>query len=412
MNQKIPFHELAKKIAVANSISDESAEVFVRNFFDLLGEIIISGDTVRIKGLGSFSPVEIAGERVVEFNLDKDISDTINAPFAPFEPIELNDDVTDEMLSSVEIEKPSEEPLEEPKEEPLQSQSLVTENVQSESTASIVEPPLEEEIKQEKEEIEELPKTADVEQEPEKEIIENDAEVENVMEEQSNELQPQQSAEHAVETAVEKGISKKNAPTTIDVLEEEPEEYVEHVTSDNESSNGGFGWGFLVGLLVGLALGACAVYLAIDYIFPYGRIADSEEDKVIELAAQEIPAEGVGNMTDSLSSVSADTLKQAVSDPIAVVVEEPVEEPVKAVRCDTVRRGYLIHDMSKKYYGTKEFWVYIYEENKSKIGNPNKMQPGDVLVIPEPEKYGINASSSESLKKARNKAGEILSKYK
>ena len=68
--------------------------------------------------------------------------------------------------------------------------------------------------------------------------------------------------------------------------------------------------------------------------------------------------------------------------------------------------------MAKKYYGNKAFWVYIYEENKSKIGNPNKMQPGDKLVIPDAAKYGIDADSQESLKRAQAKAGEILSKYK
>ena len=203
-------------------------------------------------------------------------------------------------------------------------------------------------------------------------------------------------------------------PSKAAILEEEPEEYVEHVTSDGESGNGNFGWGFLVGLLVGLALGACAVYLAIDYLFPYGRTVEPSEIENTEVIAAEIPDEPVVP-TDSITEEAKESTqpveevnKQEPTPEVAPVAANPA--PVE--RRDTVRRGYLIHDMSKKYYGSKDFWVYIYEENKSKIGNPNKMQPGDVLVIPSPEKYGINASSSESLKKARSKAGEILSKYK
>ena len=52
MNQKIPFHELAKKISGTTSISEESAEVFIKNFFDLLGEVVVDGESVKIKGLG------------------------------------------------------------------------------------------------------------------------------------------------------------------------------------------------------------------------------------------------------------------------------------------------------------------------------------------------------------------------
>ena len=67
--------------------------------------------------------------------------------------------------------------------------------------------------------------------------------------------------------------------------------------------------------------------------------------------------------------------------------------------------------MAKKHYGNKCFWVYIYEENKAKIANPNRVGPGLVLVIPPAEKYGINPSSQASIKAANEKAGKILTKY-
>ena len=55
----------------------------------------------------------------------------------------------------------------------------------------------------------------------------------------------------------------------------------------------------------------------------------------------------------------------------------------------------------------------FFQKVKEKAENDqNKMQPGEVLIIPAPEKYGIDASNPESLRRARNKAGEILSKYK
>lgn len=91
--------------------------------------------------------------------------------------------------------------------------------------------------------------------------------------------------------------------------------------------------------------------------------------------------------------------------------EEPVEQPKSEPVKDTVRAGYLLHDMAKKHYGNKCFWVYIYEENKAKITNPNRVSPGLVLIIPQAEKYGINASSQASIKTANEKAGKILAKF-
>ena len=130
MNQKIPFHELAKRLSAVNSISDESAEVFIKNFFDLLGELIVDGETVRIKGLGSFATVGAGNERVVEFIPDKDISDTLNAPFASFEPVELNVDVTAEMLSEFDAEeRPQVEDMQLPKVEVPEVEHLSEETV-------------------------------------------------------------------------------------------------------------------------------------------------------------------------------------------------------------------------------------------------------------------------------------------
>ena len=57
--------------------------------------------------------------------------------------------------------------------------------------------------------------------------------------------------------------------------------------------------------------------------------------------------------------------------------------------------------MSRKHYGRYEFWVYIYEENKDKIANPNSVSPGLVVVIPPSEKYGIDKNDEESVRKAK-----------
>ena len=109
MNQKIPFHDLSARIASATGISEESAELFVKNFFDLISEALTAGENVRIKEIGSFTVIDVDGERTVEFVPDKEITDVINAPFAMFEAVTLNDDLSDDMLLEVDREQQSEE---------------------------------------------------------------------------------------------------------------------------------------------------------------------------------------------------------------------------------------------------------------------------------------------------------------
>lgn len=471
MNQKIPFHELAKKISGTTSISEESAEVSIKNFFDLLGEVVVDGESVKIKGLGSFSVSSVNGERIVEFIPDKEISEVINAPFESFEPVVLNDGVTTDMLSDVGSEltqtmsdsvssaspdstvKSYPEAIEpvqiahdetapdNQNEQPIPSQELVhtQDDIIEECKSEVVEVTDEGIVVSESRlaGLDEGTLTTNTEplsseEKTDSQVQDNTTLIETGTADAKVATAPDVNTEGGEQKQLE---SKKQevvvvppveiaATTTVKspVLEEEPEEYVEHV-SESESNNGGFGWGFLVGLIVGLALGACAVYLAIDYLFPHGRL--STDNDATESISDDIQEEAVLSIDSVAPPVAEDSVQTvqtensgaeaglAVASPVQPESEKSVSQAqVPAVRRDTVRRGYLIHDMSKKYYGAKDFWVYIYEENKSKIGNPNKMQPGEVLIIPAPEKYGIDASNPESLRRARNKAGEILSKYK
>ena len=130
MNQKIPFHQLSARIASATGISEDSAEIFAKNFFDILSEELIKGETVKIKGLGEFAlHEEENGEKDIRFIPDKDLAETLNAPFAMFESVTLNDEVTESMLS---VEQDQTEPsLPEAKnsEPATKEEAIVCENI-------------------------------------------------------------------------------------------------------------------------------------------------------------------------------------------------------------------------------------------------------------------------------------------
>lgn len=48
----------------------------------------------------------------------------------------------------------------------------------------------------------------------------------------------------------------------------------------------------------------------------------------------------------------------------------------------TVKKGDCLWNISKRFYGKGSLYTKIYNANKDKIKNPNKIYPGQVLVIP------------------------------
>ena len=59
-------------------------------------------------------------------------------------------------------------------------------------------------------------------------------------------------------------------------------------------------------------------------------------------------------------------------------------------------------------YGDVVFWIYIYEENKSLIDMDNYVKPNVRIIIPSPEKYGINAKDANSMQRARDFANVYI----
>jgi nucleoid-associated protein YgaU len=87
---------------------------------------------------------------------------------------------------------------------------------------------------------------------------------------------------------------------------------------------------------------------------------------------------------------------------------EVAEEAAKPVVTDIVTSQIVLVTLAEKHYGSPWFWVYIYEENRSIISNPNNVKPGTEVVIPPAEKYGIDAKDPASVKKAQRLSWELL----
>ena len=111
-------------------------------------------------------------------------------------------------------------------------------------------------------------------------------------------------------------------------------------------------------------------------------------------------------LPDSLT-LPADTLQE---EPIDTLRERtPQEEPKaqskeRVINSETTRvqvqSGDRLTVFALKKYGHKAFWVYIYQENKSKIKDPNNLPVGITIVLPPAKKYEINPRDTNSINKA------------
>ncbi|GHT00905.1 hypothetical protein FACS189421_13370 [Bacteroidia bacterium] len=102
------------------------------------------------------------------------------------------------------------------------------------------------------------------------------------------------------------------------------------------------------------------------------------------------------------------------SDPVAFQIRDSILQdslkinPQKEeVKTRTIRAGERLTLIAESEYGHKAFWIYLYEENKAVMENPNNVPAGLIIKIPPAGKYGINKDDPESVRKAR----ELTAKY-
>lgn len=54
----------------------------------------------------------------------------------------------------------------------------------------------------------------------------------------------------------------------------------------------------------------------------------------------------------------------------------------RGLRTYTVQPLDTLPGVSKKVYGSPDFWQHIYDANRNYIPNPNQLYPGMVIVLP------------------------------
>ncbi len=392
MNKKLTFPELAELLSAATNTSKRMSELALREMFAVISGKLLEGESVKIDGLGVFKvtevnsrrsvnvntgeAIEIPGHSKITFVADKRLAEAVNAPFASFESVVLDDDVTADMLTAIDNAEPAAEPTELAAEPTEPSES---------SEPSEFSKPAE-------------PAEPSEPSEPAEPVAEPAAE--EPAAEPSEFSEPTEPTTEPAAEPVEKEDAQGGA---IHVPQSDDDYYYDD--DDDES------WwqrhrtlkGFLMGVVAGAALYAAADF-AIKYYEDNRKVVSAETIEATDgevVAADTLPS-------DSLADKASpkDSLKPTASTPL----ESAKSTAVKQVT-DTVTGSYFLTRMARRHYGNGHFWVYIYEENKGKISNPNNVRPGTVVVIPDAKKYGIDKDNPQSVEAAKRKEGEIQRKF-
>lgn len=85
--------------------------------------------------------------------------------------------------------------------------------------------------------------------------------------------------------------------------------------------------------------------------------------------------------------------------------------PPQAREKVVLENGKTLRLLALDLFGSKDFWVYIYLENKDVIHNPNIIPIGTELLVPNRTAYLLDATNAEAIDKAKSIADDILKKF-
>jgi len=425
MNTKITFVELASLIAEATSTSKRMCELFLREFFNTVAQALIDGESVKIKGIGTFkvTPVKSGkGDKQeshgrLTFTPDKSLAEALNQPFAQFETVFLDDAVTEEKLDEIDKLYPSYFPetgeLPDPPDYPMppvpdadEIPALALPKAEPSSTtapqpaAKPVQPALAKSVEHTTQAAQKqrTPSSDPAIPKPVKPLmgIPIDGPTAGTSEEEktANAKQPEPKPTPVatpVDDAEEDDEFYRPAPRN--AYSPTQEQLSRQQRSHEWNKNKRWLW---------IALAVVATGLSVWSLSRCG--GDNQPD------ASSQPMAAITD-SDSVAAALTVTVDDETNDKAAKAANEVTETQTAAkpaVVTETITAENVLFTIAEKHYGSPWFWVYIYEENKAKITNPDNVRPGTVVVIPPAEKYGIDAKNPASVKKAQRLSWELL----
>ena len=369
-NEVVVFADLVALLAKSTGTTEALCDSFLRELLALGVEKLTSGNDFLVKGLGTFRQID--GE--VVFEIDNSFADELNSAFDCFEPIELDDDFDEELFG--EAEQETAQPT-----EPVQP---TTEELEDELPPLPADEPETDKAQPEESQPEDI--SIDEPQVDEPDVLPPPIPEEDRL--QPSEVSVAVTEEPSTDETIKEADSDANTVT--------PDYDAEYGYDDDSSSSKPRWQLFVYGIVCGIVVAVIA-YFALAY---FGILPTTQEQNVV--VDTQIPS--VADDTVVIDTIypikphAVDTVSAQDADE-AKGVETEKEPEAKPVTCK-VKASTTLCDLARRYYGDYHFWIYIYQENREKIKDPNNLQSGIVLVIPPAEKYGIDANNQASIDKA------------
>lgn len=403
MNNKIPFSDLCAMVAAAAGTSKKVTEEFLKEFFNEITSCLENGETVKIKGIGTFKVSRVNSRKSVNvssgeeieipqhvktvFIPTKELAQAVNLPFEAFEAIEIGESVTSEMLQQAEATKEDET-------------NIASDSPATEETVTKNETP---QPDSESKSVETDNNDSNSEPFYYMKITEsNESTNEEQTDEQNTEPQQEEPKEEVAEETTEETTATEPIEETAnaDYTPTEPE--VETPKKGNNVK------GFIIGFISAFAIVAAAAAI-IFFCFPglFKSVAPTDSKEAIATVNSEEPAT-MNN--DSTEIIASDAEQKVGLTPPTPASDETVAE--SKPKTDTITKTRYLTTMARDHYGNYNLWPYIYKENENILGHPDRIRPGTEVVIPDLKKYGVDPSNPDDIKKAKRLGVEIYARYK
>lgn len=467
MNEKITLQILASKMAVMSGLKKKDCEDFIRELFSQVTSELESGESVKVKGLGTFKltsvdarksvnvstgkEMEIPAHHKVTFTPAKELAAIVNSNLGHLEPVELNDNLTSDdidFISSaddVEIQKaqnikadmpaptPKTDNVDEEVElraaEDVKPEGIKTDQVdKTTSEESLSESETKDESKETSAELgeetslkesatsENLTKTVS---DSESSIYDIEAQrllIDDVQTESQSEVSMDTKVEDKVveesKDEVEDEESNVDSPVVQNVHNNDSEEIMEEqVIKLRRVRSSSFVGGFLTGLLL-----AGAIILSLSYFYNISYSVKPRDNSTV--ANKELPntvalkdSVDLANVKENVS-VNDDKTVNEKEEQKQLLAEDPVPtQPSDKKVYDTISTTRYLTTMARDHYGSYHLWPYIYEENKGFLGHPDRIRPGTQVVIPDLKKYNVDPKNPADIAKAKKLGAAIYARY-
>ena len=452
----LTFSQFKFHLARYAEVSEADAELFMNTVTQVLLEQLKAGEEVTIQGLGTFSVVETQQGRRLAFQVDDKMRAQVNAPFACFEPMPLavkketpstpssllaEDNQSSSVLRGPRGEEtipaeenvakvgeesaPEEEPAQEQGAEQAQTEPIATEQP---APAPVQEPRL----------APEAPSAAPDNDQPEPPQDHPEPAPAPVPEEPEAAAAPTPTPAPA--PAPKPRSTRKVEPTWQEQLVEKLKPWLEKAEQQWHLKPwmvGAIAGGIFVILLIIIFAVSCggskekksaSTSASTELVNDSTAVADSAdvEMPVVEKAAEtksDASAKKASDKKPSSAKASATTPKAAskparrgggsyvhsspfTSDerPSADILLQEGGRP-KQVK---LAEGERLTLLALEHYGDKAFWAYIYDVNAFQLGDPNNVPTTVSLYLPDPTYFKIDAHDPASVKRAQNRAMQIL----